>query len=197
MERKYSEVTKEIHSILRKLNEEGNEYKGSDIYRLYRDYLKLSMKLSFNNPSFEMDKSKYPYGNCYSYALGLRCPKIFARMFDEKCIIFFPYNVGLMQTSFTSHDKCELDLESDLDSLGIKHFDVDYDEPCEHGGYKISLYESDDDFHFIRENSDGSWSHKLGFSASVEKVKPSKYLFDEYEYVKTLEIVKPLVRSKK
>ena len=86
MEKEYSEVTKEIHSILRKLNEEGNEYKGSDIYKLYRDYLKLSMKLSFNNPSFEMDKSKYPYGNCYSYALGLRCPEIFARMFDEKCI---------------------------------------------------------------------------------------------------------------
>lgn len=193
----FDKVRNEIFEIFRKLNDESLSLKGSDIYKLYRDYLKLSMKLSFNNPSFDMDKSYYPYGNCYSYALGLRCPEIFAHMFDEKCIMFFPYNIGLMHTFFTSYDRCEFDLESDLDSLGIKHFDVDYEEPCEHGGYKISLYESDDDFHFIRENSDGSWSHKYGFSNGVEIVKPAKYLFDKYEHVKTMEIVKPLVRNKK
>ena len=133
----FDKVRNEIFKIFRKLNDESLSLKGSDIYKLYRDYLKLSMKLSFNNPSFDMDKSCYPYGNCYSYALGLKCPEIFARMFDEKCIMFFPYNIGLMHTFFTSYDRCEFDLESDLDSLGIKHFDVDYEDPCEHGGYKI------------------------------------------------------------
>ena len=69
--------------------------------------------------------------------------------------------------------------------------------PNEHGGYKISLYESSDDFHFIRQNEDGTWSHKLGYSDLVERIdNPSKYLFDEYECIKTLEIVKPVLRKK-
>lgn len=191
----YKKIEAEIQEILRKLNNESISYKGSDIYKLYRDYLKLSMKLSFNSPSFEMDKSSYKYGNCYCYALGLECPEEFARMFNQKCVIFFPFNIGLMHTSFTSHNNCINDLNSDLDELDIRHYDVDYKDPCEHGGYKIALFQTDGDFHFVRENSDGSWSHKYGFSTYVERMdKLPKYLFDEYEFVKAIEIVKPLVR---
>ena len=39
----YKKIEAEIQEILRKLNDESISYKGSDIYKLYRDYLKLSM----------------------------------------------------------------------------------------------------------------------------------------------------------
>ena len=197
MEKSYEDINKEICDIYRKLSEDGNSFKGSDIYKLYRDYLKLCMMTSTNHPNFDYDKDLYPYGNCYCYALGFRCPSIFAKHFNEKCLIFFPYNIGLMHSFFTNHKTYVGDLESDLDTLGVKYFETDYDMPNEHGGYKISLYESSDDFHFIRQNEDGTWSHKLGFSDLVERIdNPSKYLFDEYECIKTLEIVKPVLRKK-
>lgn len=197
MEKEYNKIRTEIMELLSKLNNEPSSYDTISIYKLYRQYLKLSMKISTNKPKYNSDKTSYPYGNCYSYALGFHCPEEFAKIFDEKCAIAFPFNIGLMNSFFTSYDKLSSDLDSDLDSLDIKHYDIDYDEPCSHGGYKISLYETDDDFHFIRENSDGSWSHKIGFDGEVSKVKPSKYLLGYYEYIKTMEIVKPVVRELK
>ena len=55
MEKSYEDINKEICDIYRKLSEDGNSFKGSDIYKLYRDYLKLCMMTSTNHPNFDYD----------------------------------------------------------------------------------------------------------------------------------------------
>ena len=58
------------------------------------------------------------------------------------------------------------------------------------------------DYHFVRQNSDGSWSSKLGYEECIVKSdNPLNYLNDNiydvstnYEYVKTLELVKPSIK---
>ena len=86
-------------------------------------------------------------------------------------------------------------LKSDLDSLGIYYYETDIDSINNHGGYKISLYYNyGEDFHFIREDFDGKWSHKMGYSGSIERVEPSERIF-KYNLVTTYEIVKPNIRK--
>ena len=50
------------------------------------------------------------------------------------------------------------------------------------------------DFHFIRQNIDKKWSHKLGYSETIDIVTP-KYNVLEYTNVGTIEIVKPVIRE--
>ena len=91
--------------------------------------------------------------------------------------------------------KMPWNLKSDLDSLGIYYYETDIDSINNHGGYKISLYYNyGEDFHFIREDFDGKWSHKMGYSGSIERVKPSERIF-KYNLVTTYEIVKPNIRK--
>lgn len=51
--------------------------------------------------------------------------------------------------------------ETDMGYLRIKCFDSEVDRPNLHNGYKVSLYRGSKDFHFTKQNSDGSWSHKV------------------------------------
>ena len=61
-----------------------------------------------------------------------------------------------------------------------------------HGGYKIALFRSYYDFHFVRENSDSTWSHKKGYCNQIIRLEKLPIILDrDYDYVKTYEIVKP------
>ena len=80
--------------------------------------------------------------------------------------------------------------------LGIKWYKSGINKPNSHGGYKIAVYFSDDDFHFLRQNRDFSWSEKQGYTNRVLKVDDPLCLskiYKNYKHVKTLEIVKPVI----
>ena len=56
-------------------------------------------------------------------------------------------------------------------------------------------YLSFNDFHFLRQNSDGSWSHKVGYLNRLDKFDTLPNIVNgNYELIKVLEIVKPKVR---
>lgn len=175
-----------------------------DLLKVYREFLRDYIRLSKENPSFESDSKwkLYTEGNCYCYALMLPTPKEFYDAYMNACVdvdlpLSFHHDVG-----FISEKKCSLkpsklldNLKSDLDSLGIYYYETDIDSINNHGGYKISLYYNyGEDFHFIREDSDGKWSHKMGYSGSIERVEPSERIF-KYNLVTTYEIVKPNIRK--
>ena len=69
---------------------------------------------------------------------------------------------------------------------------IDINEVCPDGMYKVALYFFDhDDFHWIRQNSDGTWSTKYGGEDVCNEdfshnpiLDPRTADFGEYEYIK-------------
>lgn len=190
------EIEKEIKYILYYLQENSFWMDKKEVMDLYRKYLYLESRISTNNLSFKTDKDKYKCGNCYCYALGFTTPDIFNDVFvkfDDKMI---GHNIGFVSDTVidvsNSHDLM-FGFENDMAYLGIKCYDSEIDKPNSHNGYKVSLYRGFDDFHFTRQNSDGSWSHKVGYEPIVIKCTDPFNVLD-YEIVHTYEIVKPVVR---
>lgn len=133
-----------------------------EVLKIYREYLKLSMKISFNSPSFIEDKDDYKNGNCYCYAMGFNTPRIIGKKYFESCSRTLRHNVGFISGLPYYNDRKSIirALESDLRCLNIEFYECEPDSKNIHGGYKIALFRSYYDFHFVRENSDSTWSHK-------------------------------------
>ena len=165
-----------------------------DLLKAYREFLREYTRLCKENPSFEKDYrwNLYSEGNCYCYALMLPTPKAFVSAYYSKGKHEFPHDVGFLSGKEYSNDigVCYDNLRSDLDFLGIDYYETDIDACNSHGGYKISFLKSIDDFHFLRQNIDGSWSHKRGYSSYIERTSFDAKILEDFKCVKTLEIVK-------
>ena len=208
---KIADIFLELTSLLE--NEElTKSVANKEIRRLYREYIKLYVKISRMIPKYDGGKFKGRI-NCYFYALDLSLPNVFSESFERITRIPFCTNIGEVSSlkyfrdNFiipTSNDLLEY-VYTDLDTLKIQAYDSSINMLPKHGGYKIAIFMEDSkrhDYHFVRQNSDGSWSSKLGYEELIVKSdNPLDYLNDNiyniqtyYEYVKTLEIVKPSIK---
>lgn len=199
----YEDIVNELGNIRLYIIDNYSKMTQSEIYELYRRYVKLSMLISSNNPSFDEKKYMYYGGNCYCYALMMMTPSTFIEGYengirnDNSLPSTLCHNVGFLSDSKYSLKLSTLlkNLKNDLDFLGIEYYDTDFYSENKHGGYKISLYyKAMTDFHFIRQNIDKKWSHKLGYSETIDIVTP-KYNVLGYTNVGTIEIVKPVIRE--
>ena len=162
-------------------------------FELYKEYIKLLILVSSNNPSFNDDVKKYVNGNCYSYALDIFNPEGISN-----AILQLGLNVGYLSRNLVfkgTPEKYLYGLAKDFEELNIDSYETGVDLPNNHGGYKIAFYLSFNDFHFLRQNSDDSWSHKVGYLNRIDKFDTlPKTVNGNYELIRTLEIVKPKVR---
>jgi len=97
--------------------------------------------------------------SCYSYALNLRCepgmPYWFLSVGDfaqaNTCDVFDD------TTGETLVNVCKLDAAA----IGGVFREIGRNEECEEGNYKIAVVlDPNIDYHFYRQNPDGTWSHK-------------------------------------
>lgn len=193
----YLKIYNKILSIYNRIILYSDNITSKEVLELYKEYLKLSVKLGTNKPLFDEKEGKYNNSNCYMYALGLTTPKIFASIYEYKEIDDLIHNLGFISDIpySTSLKENLYSLQCDLENLGIDSYECTMLGDTHHGGYKIALFKAPYDFHFIRQNSDGSWSHKLGYSPIIERIEiPQERVLGEYDYIKTLEIVKPIIR---
>ena len=178
-----------------------------EIEKLYLQALKEQIKLGTNKLCFTDDFQKYYLGNCYTYALGLPSLSFFIKKYMEKEIEdIFPFNVGFMNhTPYYIYGK-DMDgfitfLKQDCESLNIQIFETSEREKNAHSGYKIAMYfyynQGIQDFHFIRQNSDGLWSHKQGYFSSPELLSSFSYTYKHYDFAGMFEIVRPVIRKLK
>ena len=144
--------------------------------------------------------------NCYAYALWLDYP--------ESKFPYMAYQLG----SFSAMQRLgnipndlgfypyEGRLEKDLRTLKIKftEIDPDVDNFCvinEETGtidycWSIALFDGPMDFHFLRKDFDGRWSHKRGYfeeprdydSDDRKILDPRKCNLEDYEYIKTYQL---------
>lgn len=193
----YINTCKEIRNILDYLRVNSESLTIDEIKKLYIRYLYLSTKVSTNNPKYKDFDMDYAGGNCYCYALGFLTPEEFNIPYHRIISKHMSHNIGFISgnvTDIASKEEIVDNFLLDLDYLGIKHFETGVNDKNRHGGYKISFFKSPHDFHFIRQNIDGVWSHKLGYTPTIEKIEmPQERVLGRYNYVKTLEIVKPVI----
>ena len=178
-----------------------------EIEKLYLEFLKEEIKLGTNYPNYQDDFEDYHFGNCYTYALGLPSFKSFIEQFTHLVADdIFPFNIGFMVRA-QCYENRELEkllqnFDLDCDALGIQVYETHHLEQNTHGGYKIAFYVSYcrgtiNDFHFIRQNRDGIWSHKMGYFSDPQLTFFAPILENHYEHVKTFEIVKPVILERK
>ncbi len=119
-------------------------------------------------PNFVTDFSIYR--NCYAHALNC--------MFEDRD--YSVYSPGAICATFNDSDVMNDSVDGsyyfrddlfiklikrDCSVLSIKADCCNFDSKIEENAYKIALTYSkaENDFHFIRQNADGLWSHKPGF----------------------------------
>lgn len=122
---------------------------------------------------YEPQKWTFPtsiFSNCYAYALNLPVT-------DPRKEIFIPGRIS--KPDSTPLVFCCLDLmrklQRDLDFLGISFKDDD-GNTLKDNEYRIYIYTSHTShhcwpvgFHFIRQDSDGFWSHKKSWIGNIER----------------------------
>ena len=208
---KITEVFMELSELLAK-EDLTKSIANKEIRRLYREYLKLYVKICRMIPEYEEGRFKGNI-NCYFYALDLPLPNVFSESFESITNLPFCTNLGEISALKyfrhrflvpTSTDLLDY-VYTDLDTLKINAYDSAINLPIRHNGYKIAIFFENNkrrDYHFVRQNSDGSWSSKIGYEELIVKSdNPFDYLNDNlfdiktnYEYVKTLELVKPSIK---
>lgn len=123
-------------------------------------------------PDFVVDDS--PYRNCYAHALNC--------MLEDKD--YSVYSPGAITALFNdsdffdggmyyfSPDLCIRLIKRDALCMKNNAFVCNYDSRLLENAYKIALTYSkaDNDFHFLRQNSDSSWSHKPGWGSLRKRV---------------------------
>lgn len=199
MLKEYNETYAKIMWLYTKLITGINSRSAEKIEKLYLEYLKESIKLSTNKPKFEENTKKYKHTNCYGYALEYSCPDIFMDLYEHINIDSFAFNLGFTSDEIYNRYEFEYNysaMMTDFENLDIHAFNSSIDSKNKYGGYKIAIYKSFGDFHLLRQNMDGTWSHKLGYSNIIERVEPLEYIEGEYERVNVLEIVKPTINRR-
>lgn len=116
------------------------------------------------------------YRNCYAHALNC--------MFEDRD--YTVYSPGAIYATYNGSDIMTDDLryyfrddlfikliKRDCSVLSINANCCSFDSKIEENAYKIAITYSkaDNDFHFIRQNADGSWSHKPGFGYKHHIIK--------------------------
>ena len=182
---------------------------------LYREYLKLEVRLQPKTP--KNNNAYYSISsNCYTYALDLPIPYFLENILNKNPHLknfLTIQNVGMIsgyrkniKYGITSEKEFLECLYSDLEYLKIKYYDTDILSKQKHNGYKIGIYydakitDGLANYHFVRQNIDGSWSSKMGisnelhFSEDIDDFKRYYQNRVNLDLVKTLEIVKPSFR---
>lgn len=124
-----------------------------------------------------------PAENCYAYALG-------STFKDNDTEAKYVFNLGALSKMYfpDTKEQAEEALKADMKELGISCEKSYYEEKLEKDEWKIALFfydePGDEDFHLMREDSDGYWSHKVGLDGPINKIYGSlEYAASNYDIV--------------
>ena len=145
------------------------------IRRIKEDFKKVSFPQSFC-------RKNYFFTNCMAYAIGAKVP-------DYTFTFYFPGGIsGNKHILF--RDTLVEKFINDMEQIGI-HAEVITSKQAKRenqdGIQTMVLYYSavQDDFHCIRKDKDGGWSHKVGYEGIPEKV--------DYNYEEVIELSYELI----
>ena len=202
--RKMMEIKQELLLIIKSGK---SKYFEEEINSLYIEYLKLYVQVSERIPKYNsLDlKFKGTRHNCYFYALDFAIPQVFDDAMSSIGYNRLENSVGIISSGMPIWEINRTNLldkfYADMDTLNIKVYNSDKYSCNIHDGYKVGIYIDDNsisnDYHFVRENSNGNFSHKCGYFSRPELLTCLRDIIRTdyyYELIKTVELVKPTIK---
>lgn len=103
--------------------------------------------------------------NCYAYAIQA-CMNLSGRD------IWPGFIFNGKENDYQDTKDCVLDyFKKDCEALGLQAFPTTIKEKISKTEYKIAVYiKEGDDFHFARQDSNGKWSEKDGWTGRIRKI---------------------------
>lgn len=95
--------------------------------------------------------------NCFLYAMNMK------NHFNKYVVGSFGNFHDLIAENNISLDKAISLQREKLDTIGIQYKISSLDEQVPEGYYKVAFYISKKDYHWIRQDDNGTWSHKRGW----------------------------------
>lgn len=149
------------------------------------DYEPESWNNTFVSDSLGYTGYIYRRTNCYSYAVNAQINPT-----TNTFTIMQPGQATgekIETDDYLNTDKVVSAIKSDANVLGFEFNEIKADEPCPDGTYKVAFvidnqYSNGDsftyDYHWYRQNSDGSWSHKPGTTPVRNVDSDNKLIMD-------------------
>ena len=144
-------------------------------------------------PQFNLDEWKGKEFNCYAYALRI-CVDLGA--YYKREIVPGFLSIGKNEYYRDGPEAIVKLFKQDCEILNLKVSETSLNEPLNENEYKVAVYAcvcgSYRDFHFIRQDSNGSWSHKRGWIKPIETYMEEDILrnFGIYQFVKLFKLTK-------
>lgn len=140
--------------------------------------------------------------NCYAYALGLDIPEQ-----EINNHAYFPGIIGnskiyLPNQELFTYEEFIYNLFEDFKALNIEYKEIDPLDKINIDEWKIALFITYysknyvEDFHFLRENKENIWYHKLGYTGTITNcddddniiTNPKQCFFEYRTYKKCLSL---------
>lgn len=138
----------------------------NEVRQKFIDRIKENLKNVTYPQSF--DSIPYEETNCMAYAVGLKEP-------DYSRGRYYPGGI-IHQYSYISRKTLVERLTQDLQLIGINCKVISEEEArtCKEPGKQIVaiyyLNVEENDFHMIRKDADGGWSHKISYRKAPERI---------------------------
>lgn len=131
------------------------------------------------------------YVNCFGHAFFNFRNKYLnklIRRYPMQLYDFFFYFKGIKYRGDKAYEKITQDMLERIKMTGLEITESDIDEKLEDGEWKVAYYFNFDDreidFHFLRQEKDGSWSGKFGKSKRVESFEQLPIIYDGRYYLR-------------
>lgn len=139
-------------------------------------------------PHYDPDEWKGKSFNCYAYALRI-------------CLDLGRWSTrirpGFVSRGEKNHyentEECLLKhFQEDCEALGLELSQTSIDESIGDNEYKIAVYIAYDDFHFVRQDSNGQWSQKRGWYRAIHTLKEEEVprTMRKYRYLGVFKVSK-------
>ena len=139
----------------------------------FNEILPLSgYEQSYNPNIWNSNSIITQYTNCYSYAINTQTNPAYDFLFpmqpnqSVRDLTYFNNNIVQYQSyihSLLTTSSLVNSIQNDAEAYGFGFVSVGRKTTCPSGTYKVALVlDPSRDYHWYRQNSDGTWSHKTG-----------------------------------
>ena len=135
--------------------------------------------------------------NCYAYAMNFQKNPVTGKSFPKRGEGGFALQPGdLFGYKLKDLQPSTIEFLVSLDCIKINYTfkETTFEKSVKKGNWKIALVIRSDDYHWYRQNKDGSWSHKQGSTPVKDTDDAGNKIFDpreaksSYKFVKFYEV---------
>jgi len=135
--------------------------------------------------------------NCYAYAMNFQKNPVTGKSFPKRGEGGFALQPGdLFGYKLKDLQPSTIEFLVSLDCIKINYTfkETTFEKSVKKGNWKIALVIRSDDYHWYRQNEDGSWSHKQGSTPVKDTDDAGNKIFDpreaksSYKFVKFYEV---------